>query len=140
MSLFAKASTAQLEDAWTRYDEKPEYVFLRRPETGLVMLRGRAGGGGTAFNMGEITVTRCSVRLADGAVGHGYVAGRGRRHAELAAVFDALMQADEHRRKLEDALATPIESRLASRRRDVAARTAATRVDFFTLVRGEGDQ
>ena len=139
ISLFAKAETADLEGAWTTWPDRPEYVFLRRPETGLVMVRGRAGGSGQPFNMGEITVTRCSVQVAGGAVGHGYVAGRNRRHAELAAVFDALMQHDAYRPVLEETLALPIEQKLESRRRDAAARTAATRVDFFTLVRGEDE-
>ena len=61
--------------------------FLRRPETGLVMLRGRAGGTGQAFNLGEASVTRCSVRLSDGQVGTGYVLGRDQRKAELVAVL-----------------------------------------------------
>lgn len=139
ISLFAKADTAELEGAWGALSDRPDYVFLRRPETGLVMVRGRAGGSGDPFNMGEMTVTRCSVQLPDGAVGHGYVAGRDRRHAELAAVFDALMQDEAHRPGLEDGLAASIAARVAAGRRDAAARTAATRVDFFTLVRGEDE-
>ena len=35
-----------------------------------------AGGGGAAFNLGEMTVTRCTVRTETGFVGHAYVAGR----------------------------------------------------------------
>lgn len=137
MSLFARAETAELESVWAVFAEKPDYVFLRRPETGLVMIRGRAGGTGQPFNMGEMTVTRCAVQLAEGSIGHGYVAGRDRRHAELAAVFDALMQRNDARQLLEATLSVPVEERLAARRRAAAARTAATRVDFFTLVRGE---
>jgi len=139
MSLFARANAADLEKAWRDVADRPDYILLRRPETGLVMVRGRAGGSGAPFNMGEMTVTRCSVQLPGGAVGHGYVAGRNHRHAELAAVFDALMQSDAHRPAIETGLAARVEGRLDARRRDVAAKTAATRVDFFTLVRGEDD-
>lgn len=139
MSLFARAATEELEQAWAGMPDRPEYAFLRRPETGLAMIRGRAGGIGQPFNVGEMTVTRCAVRLAGGIVGHGYVAGRDARHAELAAIFDALMQRESDRRVLEEAVAGPVERRLAARRRDAAAKAAATRVDFFTLVRGEDE-
>ena len=32
------------------------------------MVRGRVGGTGAPFNLGEMSVTRCSVRLADGSL------------------------------------------------------------------------
>ena len=92
MAALAKAAPGALERAWADLADRPEYGFLRRPEIGSAMVRGRAGGNGRRFNLGEMTVTRCSVRLADGTAGHAYVAGRDKRHAELAAVFDALMQ------------------------------------------------
>ena len=68
------------------------YRVLRGPEAGLVMVRGRAGGGGAPFNLGEMTATRCTVRTEAGFVGHAYVAGRNERQAELAALADALLQ------------------------------------------------
>lgn len=139
MALLARAGLDELETAWRSLQEQPCYAFLRRPETGLVMLRGRAGGSGHPFNVGEMTVTRCAVRLADGACGHGYVAGRSPRRAELAALFDALMQDAGRRAALEERLTGPVERRLAEERRHKAAKTAATRVDFFTLVRGEDE-
>ena len=100
------------------------------------MLRGRMGAVGDAFNMGEMSVTRCSVRLAGGPDGHAYVQGRSRDKALQAALIDALMQsdaADEVRVKLLDPLAEIEAQRRASR----AAKAAATKVDFFTMVRGE---
>ena len=139
MALLAKASVEDLESGWAALSDRPRYEFLRPPETGLVMIRGRAGGTGQPFNMGEMTVTRCAVKLAAGSVGHGYVAGRNRRHAELAAVFDGLMQCGEHRPMLDESLLDSIEKKLASSHREAAAKTAATRVDFFTLVRGEDE-
>lgn len=97
MGLLARASEAELEAAWRALvPDQPAmaYDILRAPQQGLTMVRGRAGGDGQAFNLGEMTVTRCSVGLADGTVGHGYVAGRSARQAELAALFDALLQTD----------------------------------------------
>src|ERR671918_1602284 len=101
MSVLALASTEELEDAWRRVPARPVHRVLRPAEIGLAMVRARAGGTGTRFNLGEITVTRCSVELPDGTVGHAYVGGRRRRHAELAAVLDAMLQQPHRREQLE---------------------------------------
>lgn len=138
MGLLARAGETALEEALGRLAPglsiDRDYSFLRRPETGLVMVRGRAGGDGRAFNLGEMSVTRCSVRLTDGTVGHAYVAGRSARHAELAAVFDGLLQTAEAPR-IRDGVIEPLRRGRAADRARGAAKTAATRVDFFTLVR-----
>jgi alpha-D-ribose 1-methylphosphonate 5-triphosphate synthase subunit PhnG len=84
-----------------------------------------------------MTMCRCSVRLADGSVGHGFVAGRDARHAELAALFDALLQDPDSGPALRRAVIDPLSASLAEGRRQRAAKTAATRVNFFTMVRGE---
>lgn len=136
VSVLAKARPAELEEAWDAMAARPGYRFLRRPETGLVMVRGRIGGTGKPFNFGEITVTRCSVHLDTGPIGHAMVAGRSTRHAELAAVFDALMQENERCAAYEMSLIAPLALRQQSRREDAARKTAATRVEFFTLARG----
>jgi alpha-D-ribose 1-methylphosphonate 5-triphosphate synthase subunit PhnG len=137
MSVLAQATPSDLEDAWNGLGDKPEYERVRGPEVGLVMLRGRAGGMGARFNLGEMTVTRCTVTLSGRPTGHAYVGGRNLRHAELAAVFDALLQDPERRELLEASVVGPLESRERERRRLSAARSAPTRVEFFTLVRGE---
>jgi alpha-D-ribose 1-methylphosphonate 5-triphosphate synthase subunit PhnG len=116
----------------------PPYQRVRGPETGLAMVRARAGSTGERFNVGEMTVSRCTVALPNGLVGHAYVAGCDLRHAELAAVCDALLQDAAHRETLERTLVEPLARELAARRQQAAARTAATRVEFFTVVRGEG--
>ncbi|MEP2681128.1 MAG: phosphonate C-P lyase system protein PhnG [Sulfitobacter sp.] len=136
MGLLARAEAADLARLWARYGAVPAHDLLRAPEIGGVMLRGRMGAVGDAFNMGEMSVTRCSVRLADGPDGHAHVQGRSRDKALQAALVDALMQsdaADEVRAKLLDPLAEVESQRRASR----AAKAAATKVDFFTMVRGE---
>lgn len=136
MGVLAKAAPDDVAQSLSRLGPIPAYDLLRRPETGLVMVRGRTGGDGAPFNLGEMTVTRCSVRLAGGTVGHAWVAGRRTDHAERAAVLDALMQDPAHRPAVEPEIARL--AGLHAARRDKAAReAAATRVDFFTMVRGE---
>jgi len=140
MSVLAKSEEHKLADAWENLDTKPDYDFLRRPETGLIMVRGRAGGVGEKFNLGEMTMTRCSIQLANGQVGHGYVMGRGTRHAELAAVFDALMQDPAYSDTLETNLIQPLEHDLHTRKTKAVRDAEATKVEFFTMVRGEDDE
>ena len=137
MSVLAQATGAEIERAWQALPEPPDYHVVRRPEVGLVMVRGRAGGSGAPFNLGEMTVTRCTVDLPSGMAGHGYVAGRDVRHAELAAVFDALLQNPLLTTRLEEAVIAPLEAGQREHRRQMAARSAPTRVEFFTLVRGD---
>ncbi|WP_245443019.1 phosphonate C-P lyase system protein PhnG [Methylobacterium terrae] len=109
---------------------------LRPPETGLVMTRGRIGGDGRPFNLGEATVTRAAVRLPGGETGFAYHLGRDRAKARLAATLDALWQVRERRAAVEAALA-PVAARRAQERAAQARRIAATRVNFFTMARGE---
>jgi alpha-D-ribose 1-methylphosphonate 5-triphosphate synthase subunit PhnG len=137
LAVLARAATDQLEACWAATDH-PACTLLRQPEFGLVMARGRAGGSGQRFNLGEITVTRCVVRSVDGHIGHGYVAGRDRRKAELVARFDALLQAPERRAALLARVVEPLAPAQAEARAAQARKAAATRVEFFTLVRGDG--
>lgn len=137
MATLALASVDELEAAWSTLSDRPEPTWLRRPEIGMVMVRGRAGGTGSRFNLGETTVTRCALRLADGPVGTAYVAGRDKRHAELAALFDALLQDPAQHTAINETVIEPM-ARARGRRIDASARKVnATLVDFFTMVRGE---
>jgi len=136
MSVLAQAAPEDVEESWNELEERPAYRLLRRPEIGSVMVRGRAGGTGAPFCLGEMTVTRCSVAL-DGRVGHAYVQGRSAPHAERAAVFDALLQDPLRRASLEMTVIEPLAERREAVRRKMAARVAGTRVEFFTMVRGE---
>jgi alpha-D-ribose 1-methylphosphonate 5-triphosphate synthase subunit PhnG len=116
----------------------PAYEDLREPENGLVMVRGRIGGDGAPFNLGEATVSRAAVRLSTGEVGFGYTLGRDRQKARMIALCDALMQSNEFADALEENVLTPLRAAMICMRNRKAAETAATRVDFYTLVRGEG--
>ena len=137
MGVLAKASPGRLASLFEALGARPGFTWLRPPQIGGVMLRGRTGGTGAPFNLGEMTVTRCALRLATGEVGHAYVQGRDKAHAERAALVDALMQT-ERADAVRAAILAPLTAERAAARRDRLARAAATRVDFFTMVRGEG--
>lgn len=137
LAVLARAGTQEIETCWAE-TEQPAFTLLRQPETGLVMARGRAGGTGQRFNLGEVTVTRCAVQSADGQVGHGYVAGRDKRKAELVASFDALLQTESRREGLLARVIEPLAAAQAEAKAATARKAAATRVEFFTLVRGDG--
>ena len=111
----------------------PEYQVLRGPEAGLIMLRGRAGATGTTFNLGEATTVRCTVRSADGHVGHAYCLGRDLRRAELAAAIDAALQDPGRRDALQARVIAPLAAAQAQARAQTARRAAATQVQFFTM-------
>lgn len=136
LGLLAKSPAADVTRLWAAMQMQPAYTILRAPEIGGVMVRGRAGAVGAAFNLGEMTVTRASVKLADGAVGHGYVQGRDKDHALTAALIDALMQT-EAAEAIDRGVLAPLRSAISARKATRAAKAAATKVDFFTMVRGE---
>lgn len=135
ISAFSRTQTQRLKALLEDVDTGVAFNPLRPAEVGLVMVRARAGGTGQKFNMGEMTVTRCAVRNANGSVGHGYVAGRNSRHAEIAARLDAIFQdmPAEQAGPIIDAL----ESAVLERQRARQQKSAPTRVEFFTMVRGD---
>ncbi len=149
MNTLAKAEFKQLEELVNKLGKLPSYSFLRSPEIGLAMVRGRAGGTGEPFNLGEITITRCVVQLesqpdetmptASAAnAGFGYVAGRSHRHAELAALCDALLQSDRWCDRIQAEVIQPLQTANREQQELKQRQTAATKVNFFTMVRGEG--
>lgn len=136
MGLMAKSAEGRLPALLDAAMPRPAFSWLRPPEVGSVMVRGRAGGTGAPFNLGEMTVTRCALKLASGEVGHAYVQGRRKADTEAAALVDALMQTDAAT-ALRDTVLAPLETEAADRRAARAGKAAATKVDFFTMVRGE---
>lgn len=137
MGLLARAPEGALDALWKTLGPEPGFDWLRPPETGGVMVRGRMGGTGAPFNLGEMTVTRCALRLAEGGtVGHAYVQGRDKAKARQAALVDALMQTDRAE-EMRDAVLAPLAAEMDAARTSRAARAAATKVEFFTMVRGE---
>lgn len=139
LSTLAKAPAERLLSLWSDWlgaRTVPNHDVLRPPEIGAVMVRGRAGAKGAPFNLGEMTVTRATVRLQDGSVGHGHVQGRSKDAALTAALIDALCEAGEVA-TLEAAILAPLRSEREGKRQTRAAKAAATKVEFFTMVRGD---
>jgi alpha-D-ribose 1-methylphosphonate 5-triphosphate synthase subunit PhnG len=139
MALLSRAPLSMLEQALAA-QLRTSPSWLRKPETGLYMVQGRAGGTGERFNLGEITVTRCALRLHhDSAlVGVAYVMGRNHRQAQLAAMADALLQDPTHHHALDDALLQPIRQLLQQQQAQRNAQAQSTKVDFFTVARESG--
>jgi alpha-D-ribose 1-methylphosphonate 5-triphosphate synthase subunit PhnG len=137
MRICSQASVGELSAALEALAPLPPIEVVRQPEVGLIMLRGRMGGDGAPFNAGEATMTRAVVRLASGELGFSYLLGRSLERARLAAIVDALGQSSRFRDRLEVVLVAPVTRRVDAQRSDQRAETAATRVQFFTLVRGE---
>jgi len=137
MSVLARTGLEVLEEQWAQVQPPPTYYFLRKPERGLVMIQARAGGDGLRFHLGEMTVTRCVVRMEMGPRGCSWVPGRNARHAELAAVFDSLLQTPAYQTRILKCLVEPEARKQAEVRRARAARALATKVEFYTMVRGD---
>jgi alpha-D-ribose 1-methylphosphonate 5-triphosphate synthase subunit PhnG len=137
MKVLAQSAAAEIADCLDGLS-LPAYQSMREPEAGLVMVRGRIGGDGMPFNLGEATVSRAAVRLSTGEVGFGYTLGRDHRKAQLMALCDALVQTADYAGFVETAVLAPLRAAIAFERNRKAAETAATRVDFYTMARGEG--
>ena len=133
MAVLARAGADEISRLLKDMPALPGYRRLRGPDTGLVMLRGRAGGAGAAFNLGEMAVTRCTIRTDGGLTGHAYVAGRSERQAELAALLDAMLQDPVRQAALHTVVIAPLANAQQRRRDRDARKAAATRVDFFTM-------
>ncbi len=136
MGLLAKAPAGRVAALLDACGPRPGFTWLRAPEIGSTMVRARAGGTGAPFNLGEMTLTRCALTLETGEVGHAYIQGRRKADAEAAALVDALMQTEAASQMRETVLA-PLAAQQAEAKAARAAKAAATKVDFFTLVRGE---
>ena len=136
MEILAKSSVVNIERQVQTLGKLPEYSFLRSPEIGLTMVRGRAGGTGEVFNLGEMTITRCVVKILD-TIGFGYVGGRSKRHAELAAVCDGLLQQNEWSFTVQNQVIQPLQTIIQQKQEKQQRQTEATKVEFFTMLRGE---
>jgi alpha-D-ribose 1-methylphosphonate 5-triphosphate synthase subunit PhnG len=132
----AKSPVKFIDECWQKAGLSPEFEVIRSPEIGSVMVRGRMGGTGDAFNLGEMTVTRASVKLSCGTVGHGYIMGRSKRTATRVALCDALLQTGD-KQQVKDNIIQPLILLKKESDQRILAKAAATKVDFFTLARGE---
>ncbi|MBS9719542.1 phosphonate C-P lyase system protein PhnG [Tianweitania sp. BSSL-BM11] len=137
LDAFAACDPVLLSERYHALGDLPAAAPVRGPEIGMIMLRGRAGGGGAPFNLGEASVTRASVKLASGEVGHSLILGRNARKAQIVAHLDALAQRSEWAPRIEQDVVQPALAQRDAERKRQAEETEATRVDFFTMVRGE---
>ncbi len=135
--MLAKAPAKALQACWKQTGLDPSVELLRGPETGLVALQGRAGGTGQPFHVGELSATRVTVRIGTGQVGHAMISGRDTRKAQLVAVIDALAQDPSRAVMIEEVIVAPLERLADETDAKLREETAATRVNFFTMVRGE---
>ncbi|MDH2347768.1 phosphonate C-P lyase system protein PhnG [Bradyrhizobium sp. SSUT77] len=131
MTVLALSQTGDLERHWREFDSHPKFAWIKKPELGTVLVRARASRTGCIFELGEMTITRCSVEIGGGIVGHAYVAGRNKRHAAIAAIFDALFQSSGDMKRRAEAVFVDLRSCLNARRGKVAAQAYASSVDFF---------
>ncbi|GLT14584.1 phosphonate C-P lyase system protein PhnG [Vibrio algivorus] len=137
MSALATADFEQLTALWQAQSFTPSYQFIRSPEIGLAQVQARMGGTGNRFNVADVTVTRCVIKLENGDLGYSYISGRNKPHAELAAVIDGLMQSETYQPELMMSVIQPLQTTRAKKHQLRQQQVASSKVDFFTLVRGE---
>ena len=138
MGVLARTDAKQIAAIVADLPVHPVYDLVKRPETGTIMLEGRAGGAGRRFNLGEATMTRCVVRLEDGTLGYSYALGRDRKKAEDAALLDAVLQTHAAADELIARFIAPLAAEQLASKEEASRKAAATKVSFFTLVRGDG--
>ncbi|MBP2198213.1 phosphonate C-P lyase system protein PhnG [Pantoea cypripedii] len=137
MSVLAHSEASQLDAHWHPLRLNPSFERVRPAETGLTRLQARMGGSGKRFVMGDATVTRAVVKLHDGTLGFSYVLGRDKAHAERCALIDALLQQPETQALIEEKIIAPLAALREEQRQLRAREIASSKVDFFTLVRGD---
>ncbi|EMN1411610.1 phosphonate C-P lyase system protein PhnG [Enterobacter cloacae] len=137
MRVLAHCQPAALRERMNALGLAPDYDTIRAPEIGLVQIQARMGGTGQRFFAGDATLTRAAIRLNSGTLGYSYVLGRDKAHAERCAVIDALLQEPPHFQTLMETLIAPLEADRAARLAARQAEVNTSRVDFFTLVRGD---
>jgi alpha-D-ribose 1-methylphosphonate 5-triphosphate synthase subunit PhnG len=136
LSILAKSPLSEIQALWKKLELNPEWELIRKPEIGMVMVQGQTGGNGKAFNLGEMTITRAAVRLKNGNAGLSYVQGRSKKHAELCAVLDAMLQTPSSHSQIFNNLITPLKETLEELRTKRSKKAANTKVNFFTMGRG----
>ncbi|WEM44150.1 phosphonate C-P lyase system protein PhnG (plasmid) [Photobacterium sp. DA100] len=141
MSVLAQASFEKLSVFWqqsqTKYGLAPDYQVIRPAEIGLAQVRARMGSTGRQFNIGDVTITRAAIQLATGEMGYSYLQGRNKQHAELAAILDALLQTESYQKVIFCQIIAPLATDMQAERALRQQEVASSKVDFFTMVRGE---
>ena len=139
MSTLAHAGLAKIREKWRQSIDDYAFKYIRKPEVGMVMAVGRADGSGEPFNLGEVSVSRCAIQLAGGETGIGYVKGRSFDHALHIALLDALSQTHTHKHLIWRQVILPLIQDHQKQLQRQQKKTQQSKVDFFTMVRGETD-
>ncbi len=137
ISVLAKSSLQDIKQCWDHSIDEYEYSTLRQPQTGMVMAVARTEAKGEPFNLGEVSVTRCALRLNNGETGIGYVMGSNKEHALYVAILDAIAQQPNQYEAINSTVVQPLQQKLLQAHQKQQQKTDTTRVDFFTMVRGE---
>lgn len=137
MAVLANANFQDLYKHWQALNLDPVCEIVRGPEVGLAKLQGRIGGTGERFNVADTLISRATIRLQDGTLGFAYLRGRAKQHALLAAMVDALLQQTEHGERLMELLIKPLFALQEQVYLQKQQKAATSKVDFFTLIRGE---
>lgn len=136
LSILAKANDDFLLKIFNQSSLPQSYVWLRKPEIGTVMVQGRIGAVGDQFNLGEITVTRCSLKIKGEIVGHGYSKGRNKEKVKIIALCDALSQTSKIE-QVKKYILEPLRIEESKNQKLEKEKAAATKVEFFTMARGD---
>jgi len=137
ISVLARADFADLQQHWHATGINSKFTPIRPAEIGLSQVQGRIGATGRKFNMGDVTISRAVIQLESGEMGYSYVQGRNKQHAEVAAIIDGLMQTEQHNEQLEHQLIQPLAAIKSAQEQARNNAVSSSKVDFFTLVRGE---
>ena len=119
------------------HDIPLDYTYIVKPETGLIMVQAKADGSRTRFNLGETTVSRCILKIKEQYTGASWIIGSDLQHAKNAALFDALLQDPEYNEKLTELLFRKLEKKQNAKNIKLKQDIEKTKVEFFTLKRGE---
>lgn len=139
MSALARTDFLHLKNSWSQLNLSPEHHIIRATETGLIQVQSRMGSTGNPFNIGDMTVTRSVVKLPGGEMGYSYIKGRNKEHAHLAALIDALMQNSDYTEQLRLQVINPLKATMAEQTNHRHQQIATSKVEFFTIVRGEDE-
>lgn len=137
IGLLGCADPADLESALKELNMGSDYALITGPETGMLMVQAKADGSNSRFNLGELTVSKCILEIKGKYIGTGWVMGSNHRHAELAALFDGLLQDPAHHDRLMETLMPRLEEKQRIKTKALIKEASDTKVEFFTLKRGE---
>ena len=135
--ILSGADTSRLILEYKKLAISVPHTTISGPETGLIMVQARADGSGPRFNLGEMSVSKCLLKVDDRYLGYGMVMGSEPEHARLAALFDGLLQHPDFSSQLKRDLIQKLEQEQKEAEKKMTQETGKSRVEFFTMKRGE---